>query len=480
MQVLKGLEPQKVFGYFEELSSIPRGSGHTRAVSDHCAAFARQRGLQCWQDAANNLIIKKPAAPGYGSAAPVILQGHLDMVCEKTPDCPKDLEREGLDLFVEGDLVGARGTTLGADDGIAVAMALAILDSDSIPHPPLEVLLTVDEEVGMLGAAALDPAPLQGRQLLNLDSESEGVLTVSCAGGNVTECVLPVHRAPFEGQPMTLTVGGLTGGHSGAEIDKGRGNSNLLMGRVLCALQDRTGFRLVSAEGGFKDNAIPRQTAARLVAADRQAVLDTAARMSEAFARELHGADPGVFVKAEEGPAAPWQPLDAASTAAAVCLLCCAPNGIQAMSTDIPGLVQTSLNLGILKTAEDALSAAFCVRSSLATQKEMLTRRLECLTRQLGGSIRVTGDYPAWEYKADSALRRLMVQVYRDQYGSEPRVEAIHAGVECGLLCGKLPGLDCVSFGPDLREIHTPRERMSIASVQRVWNYTLEVLRRCR
>ena len=476
MGVLDGLEPREVFHWFEELSAIPRGSGNTRAVSDWCAAFGRERGLECHQDGLGNVILIKPATPGYEGAAPLILQGHLDMVCEKEPACPKDMARDGLDLAVEGDYVSARGTTLGGDDGIAVAMALAILDSGELPHPRLEAVFTVDEEVGMLGAAGLDVAPLQGRTLLNLDSEDEGVFTVSCAGGNVTRCVLPVDRAPFDGAGLEIRVDGLQGGHSGTEIHKGRANADVLLGRLLRAAAARTEVRLYSAEGGLKDNAIPVQAAARIVAADPEAARSAVEALAAALREEHRVTDPGLTVAVGA-----WEPeglpLDGPSTRRALCLLTCAPNGVQAMSADIPGLVQTSLNLGILTTGERELSAAFCVRSSVDSQKEMLKDRLSCLMEQLGGRAEFSGDYPGWAFRADSPLRERMVAIFRAQYGHEPKVEAIHAGVECGLLAGKLPGLDCVSIGPELLEIHTPRERMGVASVQRTWKLVTELLR---
>ena len=479
MPILEHLQPQAVFAQFEQLCAIPHGSGNTKAISDYLVRFAAARGLRHIQDAHNNVIIFCPGTSGYEAAAPVILQGHMDMVCEAAPDCTKDMTREGLDLFVDGGTIGARGTTLGGDDGIAVAMALAILDADDIPHPPLEVVLTVDEETGMLGADALDASVLQGRTMLNIDSEDEGILTVSCAGGNVSVCTLPVTRAAFSGTALAVTVGGLLGGHSGAEIDKGRGNANQLLGRVLYAAGARTALRIVRVDGGLKDNAIPRESRAVIIAADPGAAQAAVADMDAALRHEYAAADPDVFVRAE--PVQPQMPpMDAASTQRTVCMLCCLPNGIQAMSQDIPGLVQTSLNLGILTTDERCVQASFCVRSSVATQKEMLVARLRCLMAQLGGSVDVSGDYPAWEYRKDSPLRERMIDVFREQYGHDPKVEAIHAGVECGLFAGKLPGLDCVSFGPDLTEIHTCRERMHIASVQRVWRYTLEVLRRCK
>ena len=476
MGVLDGLEPREVFHWFEELSAIPRGSGNTRAVSDWCAAFGRERGLECHQDGLGNVILIKPATPGYEGAAPLILQGHLDMVCEKEPACPKDMARDGLDLAVEGDYVSARGTTLGGDDGIAVAMALAILDSGELPHPRLEAVFTVDEEVGMLGAAGLDVAPLQGRTLLNLDSEDEGVFTVSCAGGNVTRCVLPVDRAPFDGAGLEIRVDGLQGGHSGTEIHKGRAHAHAPLGRLVRAAAARTEVRLYSAEGGLKDNAIPVQAAARIVAADPEAARSAVEALAAALREEHRVTDPGLTVAVGA-----WEPeglpLDGPSTCRALCLLTCAPNGVQAMSADIPGLVQTSLNLGILTTGERELSAAFCVRSSVDSQKEMLKDRLSCLMEQLGGRAEFSGDYPGWAFRADSPLRERMVAIFRAQYGHEPKVEAIHAGVECGLLAGKLPGLDCVSIGPELLEIHTPRERMGVASVQRTWKLVTELLR---
>ncbi len=477
MERLSHLEPKAVFHFFEALCAIPHGSGNTKQISDWCVSFARERGLEYHQDGQNNLILIKEGTPGYEGAEPVILQGHMDMVCEKEPGCPKDLEREGLDLETEGDYISARGTTLGGDDGIAVAMALALLDSDRIPHPRLEVVLTVDEEVGMEGAAALDVSPLRGRTMINLDSEAEGVFTVSCAGGCRTECTLPVVREPFSGEPLSIQLGGLTGGHSGTEIHWGRGNAILLLGRCLRAISARTEPRLAWAEGGGKDNAIPTGASAQVLVRDRTAALDAVQQLAEVLREEYRGTDPGLFLKAEPGT---WTgaPLDKASTRRAMCALTCPPNGVQVMGGTIPGLVQTSLNLGILTTEADCLRTCFCVRSSVNSQKEELKDRLTCLAEQLGGTVEHAGDYPAWEYRAQSPLRERMSQIFQEQYGHPPKIEAIHAGVECGLLAGKLPGLDCVSIGPELLEIHTPRERMSISSVQRVWAFLLEVLRR--
>ena len=478
MAVLEHLEPEKVFSYFEQLCAIPHGSRNTRQVSDWLAAFAEARGLEHYQDEVNNVIIIKEATPGYENAAPVIFQGHMDMVCEQAPGCAKDMAAEGLDLVLDGDFVRAEGTTLGGDDGIAVAFALAILDADDIAHPRFEAVFTVDEEIGMEGAAAIDVSPLRGRRMLNMDSENEGVFTVSCAGGNLTRCTLPVARAEFAGERLTVTIEGLIGGHSGVEIDKGRANANLLLGRVLYAISRETALRIVSVSGGLKDNAIPVHAEAGITAADGEAARAACERLEAAFRNEFCVTDPGVTVRVSAG--GDGLPMDETSTGRVLCLLTCAPNGIQTMSADIEGLVQTSLNLGILSTGEAGVQASYCVRSSVESQKQMLVDRLRCLTEMLGGELTVSGDYPGWEYLQESPLRDLMTAVYTEQYGSAPKIEAIHAGVECGMFAGKLPGLDCVSFGPDLFDIHTFRERMPVSSVQRTWKLVLEVLKRMK
>ena len=477
MPILDHLEPRAVFSYFELLCAIPHGSGSTKEISDYLVRFAAAHHLRCIQDAHNNVVIFAPGTPGYEAAAPVILQGHMDMVCETAPDCTKDMAREGLDLFVDGDTIGARGTTLGGDDGIAVAMALAILDADDIPHPPLEVVITVDEETGMLGAAALDASVLKGRTMLNLDSEDEGVLTVSCAGGNVSVCTLPVTRTPFSGAALTVTVGGLLGGHSGAEIDKGRGNANLLMGRVLYAISERTPLRLVSVAGGLKDNAIPREAEAVVRTGDAAALRRAVEALAAALRAEYHVADGHITVTVTETDDG-LTPMDAASTERAITLLLCAPNGVVEMSMDVPDLVQTSLNLGRLTSDEASLRASFMIRSSINSQKNAVASRLARLAEALGGQTELDSDYSAWPYRPESPLRDRVAEVFYEQYGEKPRIAALHAGLECGILSGKLPELDCISLGPDLTDIHTPRERLHIASTERTWRLLLGTLKR--
>ena len=479
MTVLDSLEPRRVFHFFEEISRIPHGSGHTKAISDWLVEFGRKRGLEVRQDALNNVVLVGPASPGYEQAEPVIFQGHMDMVCEKAPDCPKDMEKEGLDLEVSGDEITARGTTLGADDGIAVAMGLALLDDPSIPRPRLEAVFTVDEEIGMLGAVDLDASGLAGRRMINMDSEEEGVFTAGCAGGVDVNCALPVRREAFAGTCLELKISSLTGGHSGAEIHKGRANGDRLMGRLLLHLDREVLYRLVEVEGGTKDNAIPREARAAVLTPEPEKLRQAVAAFDRILRQEFQVTDPDLQVTAEPARAERL-PMDRESTEKVQCLLTSLPGGVQVMSPELEGMVQTSLNLGILATEETSLRASFCVRSSVDSQREMLKDRLTCLMEELGGTVEFAGDYTGWQYREDSPLRDRMVEVFREQYGKEPKIEAIHAGLECGVFAGKLPGLDCVSIGPDLFEIHTPRERLSISSVQRIWDFVVEVLKRSK
>lgn len=479
MGVLANLEPKEVFGYFEEICQIPHPSYKEKKLSDYCVSFAKERGLEVHQDALGNVIIIKEATVGYEAAEPLILQGHLDMVCEKEAGCAIDFEKDGLRLRIEGDYITAEGTTLGGDDGIAVAYALAILASDTLQHPRLEVVFTVSEEVGMEGAEAIDLSFLKGHRLLNLDSEEEGYLLTSCAGGCRAEADLLVEREQRQGAYYEITVNGLIGGHSGAEIDKGRANANLLMGRVLMALEDMVEYSLVELSGGLKDNAIPRMARAVVVvdAAYLNRFEDVIGRVAENLSKEYALTDPDVSVTAVNGGIREVQALTKASKRKAVTLLNLLPNGIQTMSAAIPGLAETSLNLGILRLCADRLELRYSVRSSVQTAKEFLVDKLRLLTEELGGSLSIEGAYPAWEYRKDSPLRDTMVRVYREMYGKEPVIQAIHAGLECGLLSGKIKDLDAVSVGPDMVSIHTTEEKLSISSTKRVWEYLLEVIR---
>ena len=473
---LAGLKPGSVFRYFEEICAIPHGSRNTKAISDYLVAFAKEHNLKYIQDESNNVILFGPGTCGMEDHAPVILQGHMDMVCEKDASCPLDMAVDGLDLMHDDRYVYAKGTTLGGDDGIAVAYALAILEDNTIAHPPLEVIITVDEEIGMLGATAIDLSMLQGRTLVNLDSEEEGIFTVSCAGGATSVISLPVERKAVYGPCVRLTVDGLQGGHSGAEIHKNRANANKVMGEYLSRIQKLMPLCLTSFSGGSKDNAIPRSCQATVVAMGIgiERINDVAAQL-QAEIREKFD-EPEASIQAFDVDALGGNSLTTAATSDVISLLCACPNGVQSYSQDMPGLVQTSLNLGIAKLG-DQFTATFSVRSSVNQEKEELIRKLRELTDFYNGSYSQSGTYPAWEFRKDSPLRDTMVRIYQEMFGKEPQVLAIHAGLECGLLGDKLPGLDCVSIGPQMHDIHTSREKLEIASTERTWNFLLEVLK---
>lgn len=482
MGVCKNLEPGKVFHFFEEICAIPHGSGNTKQISDYCVSFAKKRGLSYCQDDHNNVIIFKPGTPGYEQSEPVILQGHMDMVCEKEADCAIDFAKEGLQLYVDGDFLKAQGTTLGGDDGIAIAYAFAILDSSELCHPPLEVVLTVDEETGMLGAESIDVSMLKGRRLLNLDSDEEGVFLTSCAGGLRADCTLPVSYTKKEGLRYDFKLHGLLGGHSGAEIHKGRANAIAVAGRILKALQDTMDVQVSGLTGGLMDNAIPREITATLVIdpAKTAVVTEALKEWERTLRKEYAVSDPKIQISVSFGQMDVYSVLDAASLTKVLLFLRMMPVGVQHMSQEMMQLVETSLNPGILKLGTDALNVHFSVRSSVTSRKYEVTDRLCHLTEFLGGEVKLSGDYPAWEYRANSQMRELMADCYRDLFGEEPKLAAIHAGLECGLLSGKLKGLDCISFGPNNYDIHTPQERLSISSTERVWRLLVEFLRRAK
>ena len=474
---LAGLEPASVFGYFEKLASIPHGSTHTKAISDYLVSFAVDHDLKYIQDSSNNVIIFAPGTCGMEDHAPVIIQGHMDMVCDQDPVISSiDMEKDGLEITHNDAFVYAKGTTLGGDDGIAVAYALAILDDTSIAHPPLEVVITVDEEIGMLGAQAIDLSMLKSKLLLNVDSEDEGIFTVSCAGGATATISVPVERRAVYGPCIRLTVDGLQGGHSGAEIHKNRANANKIMGEFMDRIQKLMPLCLTSLTGGSKDNAIPWSCTANLVAMgiNLERINDVAQKL-QAEVREKYD-EPNAAVQAFDVDALGGNALTTQSTAKVIALLCAAPNGVQAWSKDIEGLVQTSLNLGIAKLGEQ-FTATFSVRSSVNEEKEELLTQLRKLAEFNEAAYTQQGDYPAWEYKQESVLRDTCVRVYEKLFEKQPQVIALHAGLECGLFGEKIQGLDAVSFGPQMYDIHTSRERLSIASTERTWKFLLELLK---
>ena len=478
MKVLQGLEPASVFGFFEEICNIPHISYHEKELSDFCVNFAEERGLYYEQDKLGNVIIIGEATPGYEDAEPVMVQGHLDMVGDKIPTCTIDMEKEPIKLVVDGDYLTADGTTLGGDDGIAVAYGLALLDAKDIPHPRLEVVLTVSEEVGLLGATDIDLSCCKAKRLINIDSEEEGVFTAGCAGGLRADCVIPSETEVKKGVVCEIKTQGFLGGHSGIEINKGRANGNTMMGRFLMFLEDKVAFDIVSIVGGVKDNVIPKNVVAKLLVnkKDVDALQEALARFNQFIAVEFAVADPDITLVLEVQEETECRVLSASSKEKAITVLNLMPNGVQTMSRDLPDLVETSLNMGVVKIDEEQISLCFSVRSSLESAKEFIARKLRQLTESLGGTATYRGEYPGWPYARDSKLRDLCVKVYKEQYGKEPKIEVIHAGLECGILSSKVEGLDCISIGPDMFDVHTPDEKISISSIARVWEFLKAVL----
>lgn len=464
---LGGAKP--VFDFFVEFSKVPRGSTHTSAIAEYLVNFAAARGLEYRRDSHDNVIIKKPATRGYEDRPTVILQGHTDMVLAENDECRIDLLTDGLELYVDGDFLRARGTTLGGDDGVAMAYALALLDSSDIPHPAIEAVFTSDEEIGLLGAVGLDTSDLRGRLMLNIDSDAEGIFTVGCAGGMRVDIGLPVNRSVKANEAYKLTVSGFKGGHSGVEIDKGRRNAIKALGYGLSLCE---GISIVTMGGGNADNAIPRSAECIFIGGDVFSV-DFEGALKGEFG-EIEG-DMSVTLTKVEGD---FLGCDKESTSKIISLINECPSGVIRIMEDIEGLVETSLNLGILAMSEGECEISFSVRSAVGKEKRKLAERLKEIADAHGASFGMHGDYPAWEYRKESHLRDVMCETYRDMYGKDPIVMTIHAGLECGIFSDKMEGLDCVSIGPDNFDIHTTEERLSISSTVRVWEYLLEVLKR--
>lgn len=481
-RVLKDLEPQEVFKYFEELSQIPRGSGNEKAVSDYLVNFAKELNLEVSQDKAWNVIIRKPATTGYENATPVIIQGHMDMVCEKNKGTEHNFEKDPLKLRIDGDYVYATNTTLGADNGIAVAYAMAILASKDIAHPALEVLVTSEEETGMGGATALDKNDVVGRTLINIDSEEEGTLLVSCAGGIRTCVTLPICWIDGPNSNVvdcSVIVSGLRGGHSGMDINKERGNANKILGRVLMKLLNSVDLYIIDINGGAKANAIPREADATIKVYENSLSLINSKieALNEILQNELKSSDQGVKIELKVLDKTTSKCFSKLSTEKAISLLCLMPNGIKSMSMDIPGLVQSSVNLGVVVTKKDEVEFDSAVRSSVGSLKDEIVNETVILSELLGARINAHSSYPEWQYDKDSKIRKVFEETYENLYGKKPEIAALHAGLECGLFKEKFGEIDMISFGPNLYDVHTPNEHMSISSVKNNWEYLVEVLK---
>lgn len=497
MKALRHLEPKDVFYYFEEISRIPHGSGNTDQISNYLVQFARERELECYQDEVGNVIIIKEASPGYEDHAPVMLQGHMDMVTVKKPESTIDMEKEGLKLMVDGDRLMAEGTSLGGDDGIALAYGLALLAGSQYQHPRVELVITVDEEVGMDGARALDVSPLKAKRLVNLDSEEEGIFLSGCAGGARVNYYFEHEKRPRKGICCEVQIDGLKGGHSGEEISKERGNGICLLGRTLAKLSGKLDICIEELKGGVADNAIPGFASARILLTgyengeSRQKSMQgefseqeclalfkhTCEKLGREFQTELADKDDGVSIKTGSYGMGERMVMEEEASRRLISMLNALPHGVLAMSSAMPGLVETSLNPGLLSMDDRQVNVGISVRSSFDSAKQALIRQLQSIAQLAGARTEVTGEYPGWTYKKESPLRDKMIEVYEEMYQAEPVVRAIHAGVECGLLAHKIHGLDCVSIGPDMKNIHTAEEELCISSAERVWKYLLMLLK---
>ena len=476
MNPLQNTEPKEVFKWFYEISQVPRGSGNERAISDFLVKFAKDRNLEVHQDKAMNVIIKKPGTAGYEKAPTVIIQGHMDMVCEKEASSNHDFLKDPIKFVVKGEMLYAEKTTLGGDDGIAVAYALTVLDSKDIPHPPLEVLITTEEETGMGGAMALTDEHLQGTRLLNIDSEEEGVFLVSCAGGANIHVFFDIKKEAAKGKFLKITVGGLLGGHSGIEINKQRANSIKLLGRILYNIKQNEKINIVEISGGSKHNAIAKDAYAVIAAENTEAVLKIVEKMTADFKNEYRAVDKLLTVTANETQNSSGQMFTKELTLNLIDFMASIPNGVQYMSMEIHGLVQTSLNNGVLEEIDGKIKFTTSVRSSVKSALDEIVDILRIQAERCGAEFKKASEYPAWEYSPDSPVREKAVNVYKKLNNKEPLITAIHAGLECGLLKKTLPKVDAISFGPNLYDVHTPNEHMEIASVERVWKFLLAYL----
>lgn len=477
------LEPAKVFYYFEEISKIPRGSGNTKAVSDYCVDFAKKRNLYVRQDELNNVIIKKAATTGYEGKPAVIIQGHLDMVAEKDSDSNHDFMKDPIKLIVDEDFITADKTTLGADDGIAVAAGLALLDDENLKHPELEVIFTVDEETGMDGAKGLDMSDINGKYMLNLDSEDDGIITVGCAGGKSAEVKFDMELAEVAGVIYQLKVSGLKGGHSGVEIHNERANANILIARVLKYINDRIAIRITNMNGGSKDNVITKESSGIFVLHGHEDVEEKKARLLQIFdevvsiiKNEFSVSDKDINISLSNGEYGIFYAASRKATDNILAFMNVVPFGPQYRVPNMNGLVETSLNMGILKTDKGILDISMSIRSSVKSRKQLIADKIETLAKLTGGEFTSGGEYPEWAYKADSPLQKLLCNVYREKFGEQLKIDVIHAGLECGYILEKKPELDVVSFGPQMYDIHTTDERVSISSVSKMYEFVKAIL----
>ncbi len=482
-RVIHGYEPDALFGYFEAISAIPRGSGNEQGIADYLVRFAEEHGLFCLRDELNNVFIRKPATPGYEDKPTVMLQGHTDMVCEQNEGTGHNFETEGLELYVEKGWLKARGTTLGGDDGVAVAIMMAVLADRSLPHPEVECLFTTGEETGLYGATGFDYSVVKAQKLINLDSEEEGVATVSCAGGIGLDFRFKPDRLPLAkiAKPLSVTVSGLAGGHSGADIHLERGNADILLTRMLAALYREHPFNLITVSGGTRGNAIPREAGAVLMTAEPEAATAFLADYAETVKAWLPKEDKRFRVKVGKAKGSFETMLSFADTNRLLTLTALMPNGVMGRMPDCPELVQTSNNLGVIRDeGEDGILLIYHGRSSLDSKMDVLAHTAERLAALLELKLNINGRYSGWPMRSDSPLAKDFMAVAGAVLGDtcQPRICAIHAGLECGIICAAVEGLDAISIGPALKGIHAPGEALELGSMARLYRIVCELLKR--
>ena len=473
MNSFENLEPKRVFHYFKEMCGIPRGSGNMKGIADYCVEFARNHPLEYHRDDADNVIIYKGATAGYEQSEPIILQGHLDIVCQKTEESAIDFLKDGIEPFIDGDFIKANGTTLGADNGIAAAMILSVLESDAIPHPAIEAVFTTDEEIGMIGASKLDMSLLSAKKMINLDSEEEDLLTVSCAGGSDFLVTLPVKRETICGTEVTIRLKGLKGGHSGVEIDKHRVNANTLAGRLLNHIRASCNFDIISVDGGDKANAITNLCVIKLVTETAEKLCSEAKDYLAVIKEEISSNEEGFYAEIAAGETGKHETFSADIITH---ILCTTPDGIMTMSAEIEGLVETSLNLGILKTENDAVTLQYALRSNKQSGLDFLEEKMKAYFEFIPCNIETFGHYPPWEFNSNSTLQELYKDAYKEIKGKEITTQALHAGLECGVFAAKITGFDCIAVGPDIFDVHTVNEKLSIKSVESFYKILIKVL----
>lgn len=477
---MTNLKPERVFYYFKQISDVPRGSGNCGGMARYCKNFAVNHNLKYVKDDADNVVIFKDGTPGYENSEPVILQGHTDMVCQKTEIATTDFINRGIELFVGGDFLKAKETTLGADNGIAVAMILAILESNNIPHPPIEAVFTADEEIGLIGAGKLDKSILSAKKMINLDSEEDDTVTVSCAGGCHFLAKTPLNYQDKNGTKITVTLKGLKGGHSGVEINNNRVNADTLAGRFLNHIKKSCNFDIININGGDKDNAIPNKCIIEVCVDNVDLFIKNSKEYLNIIKTEISDREGGFTFTFDKGETASYKVLCDDIKEKLIFALTCVPNGVLEMSAEINGLVQTSLNLGVLKIENDILSLHFGLRSNKKSGLSFLQEKLVTFFDSVNWETSTNGHYPPWEYKEDSQLREIYKEVYSDYFGKEPKVEAIHAGLECGVFADAIDGIDCISIGPALYDVHTVNEKLSISSTENVFSVLMKILEKLK